>query len=117
MKSAEFRRAVELAHERCEARVPMCDLAVFDGCGLPDYRYPVFVKIEQVADLIRWQCFYIFRRPGDDAVDHAELENVQYIARRKFQIVKPDLQECRRCRARARSGQGRWRYFGTGAMP
>lgn len=57
-------------------------LEVFDGFGLPDFQQVVVTK-EMVADLIRWQCFYIM----GEGLDQEALQEIKDIGRNKFMVV------------------------------
>lgn len=57
------------------------DIGVFDGFGLPDFK-PVYVRIEQVARLIRWQCQYM-----DGTWDSENLQDIATVGKTKFLII------------------------------
>ena len=79
MTKQQFSQAWTLAQSPQDLNV---DEDVLFGCGLPDFQ-PAYCTIEQVAKLLRWQCFYIF----GGGFDAEELNNMGKIARRKFLIV------------------------------
>jgi hypothetical protein len=82
MTKTEFGLAVKIAQS--DRDLSNVDDSILYGCGLPDYK-PVYVTIEMVAKLIQWQCCGIFC--CHTIVDSEELNNLAYIARRKFLIV------------------------------
>jgi len=81
MTKQEFKRAFALAQSDVDL-IEHVDLAVFDGCGLPDFQ-PVAVTTAQVAGLIRWQGQYIF----GGGFDMEAVNEVRQIGRRKFEII------------------------------
>ena len=81
MTKQEFSESYQIA--RSSADLKHADTNIFDGFGLPDYHYPVYVTREQVAKLIRWQCQYIF----GDGWDSDNLQEIANIGRTRFQIV------------------------------
>ncbi len=83
MTKQQFSEAVKIA---TSARsLESVDDSVLYGCGLPDFRSPVYTTVDAVAKLIRWQCCGIFS--NTTIVDSVELDNMAHIARKKFQIV------------------------------
>ena len=66
MTLEQFRKAAALALSNAE--LPVADAQVFDGFGLPSFQ-PVYVTIEAVAKLIRYQCFYLDGTFDSDALD------------------------------------------------
>ena len=52
------------------------------GCGLNDFKYPVYTTIGAVARLIAWQA-----RTFGGTWDAVELDNMARIARKKFLII------------------------------
>lgn len=83
MTKAEFSEALKIA--RSSRDLSDVDDSTLYGCGLPEFKYPVYVTIDMVAKLLRWQCCSIFS--NDTIADAQELDNMAHIARRKFQIV------------------------------
>jgi hypothetical protein len=83
MTKTEFSEAVKIATSSRD--LSNVDDSILIGCGLPDFNYPVYVTVEMVAKLVRWQCCGIFS--NSTIVDSQELDNMAHIARRKFQIV------------------------------
>ncbi len=83
MTKQEFSAAVKIATSPRD--LSDVDDSTLIGCGLPEFTYPVYVTVEMVAKLIRWQCCGIFS--NSTIVDAQELDNMAHIARRKFQIV------------------------------
>jgi hypothetical protein len=80
MTKAEFKQAFEIAKSNKD--LTNVDDSTVYGCGLPDFK-PVYVTLEVVAKLIRWQCQYIF----GDGWDMNELDNIAHIAKKKFLII------------------------------
>ena len=80
MTKNEFKQAVEMVEKRE-------DLSKFDdsnlfGCGLSDFKFPVYTTIGAVARLVAWQA-----RTFAGTWDSVELDNMARIARKKFLIV------------------------------
>ncbi len=59
-------------------------LAIFDGFGLPDFR-PVYVSLEAVASLIRYQTFYL-----GDGIDNEALNEIAQCGRKQFMVLSPE---------------------------
>ena len=80
MTKREFAKAFEIAKNG----KPLSEdgQEILMGCGLLDFK-PVHVTYEMVAKLIRWQCQYMF----GDGWDMEELDNIGYIAKKKFIII------------------------------
>lgn len=83
MTKQQFSEAVKIATSARD--LSDVDDAVLYGCGLPEFKYPVYTTVDAVAKLIRWQCCGIFS--NSTIVDSVELDNMAHIARKKFQIV------------------------------
>jgi len=83
MTKSEFSQAVKIAQS--PRSLENVDDSSLMGCGLPEFKYPVYVTVEMVAKLIRWQCCGIFS--NSTIVDAEELNNMAWIAKRKFQVV------------------------------
>jgi len=81
MTSEQFKKATNIALKQPEIKLDEVDNKHLYGCAFPDFK-PVYCTILEVAALIRWQCQYIF----GDGYDAEELQNMAYIARRKFNI-------------------------------
>ena len=80
MTKSEFSQSVKLVESRA-------DLLKFDdsnlfGCGLSDFKFPVYTTIGAVARLVAWQA-----RTFAGTWDAEELDNMARIARKKFLIV------------------------------
>jgi hypothetical protein len=90
MNKQEFAAAFELAnnHELDWSKV---DESVLDGCGLKAFS-SVNVTLLVVAKFIRWQCLYMFHKPGESPWDMNEVNECAIIAKRKFFLVE-DFQE------------------------
>lgn len=58
------------------------DTSIFMGFGLKEFK-PVYVTLELVAMLIRYQCFYIF----GDGIDSEALNEIAVFGRKRFMIV------------------------------
>lgn len=82
MKALDFARAATLA--KSLAPLEWVDIAPLCGCALPGFD-PVFVTLEQVAALIRWQALQF-----DGKFDGEELASLAAIARRKFFLIGAD---------------------------
>jgi hypothetical protein len=83
MTKQEFSAAVKIATSAQD--LSNVDDSILYGCGLSEFKFPVYVTVEMVAKLIRWQCCGLFS--NSTIVDAQELDNMAHIARRKFQIV------------------------------
>ncbi len=81
MNKKEFSEAYEIAKNQNISLVNE-DTNSLIGCALPDFQYPVYVTVKQVASLIRWDCFLL-----NGNVDAVELNDIGIIARKKFRIV------------------------------
>ncbi len=81
MTKAEFKQAVEIAKLGSKGYGDADDSILF-GCGLSDFKYPVYVTLNQVARHINWQAMQM-----NGEWDAQELDNCAQIARRKFQII------------------------------
>lgn len=79
MNTAQFKQACSLAFSA--ANLPPDTLEIFDGFGLRNFR-PVFVSLNQVASLIRWQCSQL-----NGGIDSEALGEVLAFGRKRFQIV------------------------------
>ena len=79
MKKQEMSAALELA--RSGESLKDEDIGMFDGYGFREFR-PVYATLRSVARLIRWQCIR-----WDGSIDGEELNNLAFVARRKFNIV------------------------------
>lgn len=81
MTNAQFLEAVKLAgveHEEFDNDI----LSMFVGCGLKGFG-PVYVTLADVAELIRYQCSWMFHK----GFDQEALQEIADIGRRKFLIV------------------------------
>jgi hypothetical protein len=78
MNKAEFQRAFLIAESDKELND---DMDVFIGCALRGFEI-VYITVESVARLIRWQC-----RQFDGTWDQEELQSIVSIARNKFTLV------------------------------
>ena len=83
MTKPQFSEALTIA--RSGRDLSDVDDSTLHGCGLSDFKYPVYCTVEMVAKLVRWQCCSIFS--NDTIADAQELDNMAHIARKKFQIV------------------------------
>ena len=82
MTRAQFSEAVKIATS--DRDLSNVDDSSLHGCGLPEF-HQVHTTVEMVAKLVRWQCCGIFA--ADTIVDSQELDNMAWIARRKFLVV------------------------------
>lgn len=82
MTTQEFKECFKLAEERCEKEIPLQDLSIFDGFGLANFE-KVTVTKSQVADLIRYQTFYMF----GEGCDNEALQEIRNCGRYNFIIV------------------------------
>ena len=83
MTKQQFSEALTIA--RSSRDLSNVDDSTLYGCGLSDFKFPVYVTIDMVAKLLRWQCCSIFS--NGTVVDAQELNDMAHIARRKFQVV------------------------------
>ena len=81
MNRAQLNQAFALARSDADLRTE--DISVFDGFGLPDFE-PVYVTIESVAALIRWQCRDIF----GGGFDAEALDEIARLGRCRFHIIE-----------------------------
>ena len=77
MTKGEIKRAFKLS--RSDADLSEHDISVFDGCALPDFKYPIHTTIEAVAKLFRYQALMF-----NGEWDLKELSECAWIARKKF---------------------------------
>jgi hypothetical protein len=80
VNATQFRAAFELADSDAELNG---DLTPTFGFGLPDFQ-PVTVRLEDVAELIRWQGKSIY---GSPKWDMEAVDEVRRHGRRKFIVV------------------------------
>jgi len=83
MTKQEFSEAVKIATSA--KNLSHIDDSILYGCGLSEFNYPVYVTLETVAKIVRWQCCSIFS--NSTIADSHELDNMAHIAKKKFQIV------------------------------
>lgn len=84
MLKAEFSQAYKIAdNEKIELNNDNAPIDIFDGFGLKDFQ-PVYVTIEQVARLIRWQCSYVY---GATGFDSENLNEIGHFGRKRFLII------------------------------
>ena len=81
MNKKEFSEALEIAQNR-DVDLTDVDTIVLHGCALPDFQYPVYVTVKQVAALIRWDCLLL-----NGEIDSRELNDIGIIGKKKFRIV------------------------------
>jgi len=55
MDKEQLSKALEISKDRAGIDFAKTNLHLFDGFGLNDFK-PIVVRLEDVADLIRWQC-------------------------------------------------------------
>lgn len=53
----------------------------FEGCGLPEFPYPVLTDLREVAQWLRYQCMQM-----NGQLDQTAVEECWQIAKRKFKI-------------------------------
>jgi len=83
MTKAQFSEALKIATS--DRDLSNVDDSNLFGCGCSDFQYPVYVTVDAVAKLLRWQVCSIFS--NGIIADANELDNMAHIARKKFQIV------------------------------
>ena len=81
MTKKELAKALEIAKSDRELESKVAT-NMFLGFGLKDFE-PVYCTLEQVAWLIRYQCFYIF----GGGMDMDELNYIARHGKRKFLII------------------------------
>ena len=84
MSKAEFSRALSRLHEmRADESLNLVDMTTkFDGFGLPDFE-PVHCTLDELAQLIGWQCLQFNGELDDRAMDEI------WQARRRFRLLGP----------------------------
>ena len=87
MNKSEFAAAFELAHNH-DIDWSQVDDTMMDGCALKEFRAPVHVTLLSVAKFIRWQCLYMFTKPGQPEWNVEELNEIASIARKKFTLIE-----------------------------
>ena len=86
MNKQEFAAAFELANNH-DIDWSKVDDSILEGCGLKDFQ-PVNVTLLTVARFIRWQCLYMFTKPGESPWDMNEVNECAVIAKTKFLLVE-----------------------------
>jgi hypothetical protein len=81
MNKKEFSSAIKIAESQKD--LSSLDLSVFFGFGLKDFQ-PVYVTLDSIAALIRYQCFAIFEHK---LVDTVELNAIGFHGKKKFNVV------------------------------
>lgn len=79
MTKQELSEALKIANS--EKSLENVDIEIFDGYGLKNFQ-PIYCTVEQLARLIRWQCFQL-----NGKIDDEELNNLAYAGKKKFLIV------------------------------
>ena len=82
MTKDELNKAADIAQSDTDLSNETDQIHIFDGFALPDFK-PVYVTIEQVAALIRWQCV-LLNGAGFNA---DAFDEVARIGKRKFIVV------------------------------
>ena len=83
MTAEQFRSALAIAKADVDIDSEVYTIDNFLGCGLKDFA-PINVTLEALARFIRYQCAYMY-----GGMDENELENIKWIARRKFTLISP----------------------------
>ena len=81
MTKNEFKQAVEMVESKDFDYTKHDDSNLY-GCGLNDFKFPVYTTIGAVARLVAWQA-----RTFAGTWDSVELDNMARIAKNKFQII------------------------------
>lgn len=81
MTKNEFNEAFKIAKD-FNIDLSNVDDSMLYGCGLPHYRFPVYVTKEAVAKLIRWQALQFNGEWNAEALDE-----VAQIGRTKFLVL------------------------------
>lgn len=86
MNAKQLSMAMEIAQDKTfktinENGVHLVDTSIFDGFGLPDFE-PVYCTLEQVAALIRWQCFRM-----NGSIDGDNLAEIAHAGKKRFIVV------------------------------
>jgi len=79
MDRRQLERALKIAGS--DKDLSCFNLDIFDGYTLPEFD-PVTVTIDDLAKLIRWQCFKL-----DGTIDSKELDDLAYVGKRKFKVM------------------------------
>lgn len=95
MTKQEFAAAFELAHND-DIDWSKVDDSVIHGCACRDFS-SVNVTLLVVARFIRWQCLYMFHKPGESPWDMNEVNECAAIAKRKFFLVEDFKLAIERC--------------------
>jgi len=78
MTKAQLSKAVRIAKSDVEIKE---DIDIFHGFGCDDFK-AVYVTIEQVARLIRWQCGCM-----DGTWDSDNLQEIAHYGQRRFHVL------------------------------
>jgi hypothetical protein len=81
MRKAELSQALEIAKSDTELDEKNASIVPFDGFGLEGFD-PVFVTLEQIARLIRWQCFVM-----DGSIDDNNFQEIAHYGKKRFMVV------------------------------
>ncbi|MFA7219020.1 MAG: hypothetical protein WC119_00645 [Synergistaceae bacterium] len=81
MKKSELSKALEIAKSDIKLDEQNASLVPFDGFGLKDFE-PVYVTLNQIARLIRWQCICL-----DGSIDNDNFQDIAYAGKRKFMVI------------------------------
>ena len=79
MTKTELAAALKLS--LTDAELENVEIDIFYGFGLPDFT-PVYVTLEQVAKLIRWQCHTF-----SGGIDAEALNELCHCGRTRFQVL------------------------------
>ena len=86
MTKSELSAALAIANDRTRRFIDdegrhLVDTSIFDGFGLEGFQ-PVTCTLDQLAALIRWQCFCL-----NGSIDGDNLNEIATVGRKKFSVV------------------------------
>lgn len=78
MTKTELKQAVEVAKSNADLKSEIDNIHIFNGFALSNFN-PITVTVEQVAALVRWQCFQF-----DGGIDAEALNEIATCGKKKF---------------------------------